>query len=66
MVSTWLNEHFAVVGSLILTTQFSIAGLLLSTDYMVVRAAPGCCSVAQQSPKQPLQRRENALRFPLE
>ncbi len=39
MVSTWLNEHFAVIGSLILTTTVLIAGLLLSTDYMFVRAA---------------------------
>ena len=39
MASTWLNEHFAIVGSVILATTVLIAGLLLSTDYMVVRAA---------------------------
>ena len=38
MSSTWLNEHFAVVGSMILATTVLIAGLLLSTDYMMVRA----------------------------
>jgi len=36
--STWLNEHFAFVGSLILTLTIFVAGLLLSTDYVVVRA----------------------------
>ena len=39
MASTWLNEHFAMVGSVILTTTVLIAGLLLSTDYLFVRAA---------------------------
>ncbi len=39
MASTWLNEHFAVAGSMILATTVLIAGLLLSTDYMMVRAA---------------------------
>jgi DNA segregation ATPase FtsK/SpoIIIE, S-DNA-T family len=38
MASTWLNEHFAAVGSMILATTVLIAGLLLSTDYMMVRA----------------------------
>lgn len=38
MASTWLNEHFAVVGSMILATTVLIAGLLLSTDYLMVRA----------------------------
>lgn len=37
--STWLNEHFAFIGSLILTLTVFVAGLLLSTDYVVVRAA---------------------------
>ncbi len=37
--STWLNEHFAFVGSLILTLTIFVAGLLLSTDYVVVKAA---------------------------
>ncbi|MCC7338114.1 MAG: DNA translocase FtsK 4TM domain-containing protein [Pirellulaceae bacterium] len=36
--STWLNAHFALVGSLILTFTIFVAGLLLSTDYVVVRA----------------------------
>ncbi len=39
MASTWLNEHFAIVGSMILASTVLIAGLLLSTDYMMVRAA---------------------------
>ncbi len=39
MTSTLLNEHFAFVGSLILTLTVFVAGLLLSTDYVVVRAA---------------------------
>jgi len=37
--STWLNEHFAIVGSVILTLTVFMAGLLLSTDYMIVRMA---------------------------
>ncbi len=36
--SNWLNAHFATVGSLILTFTVFVAGLLLSTDYVVVRA----------------------------
>jgi DNA segregation ATPase FtsK/SpoIIIE, S-DNA-T family len=39
MASAWLNEHFAMVGSLILTLTVLVAGLLLSTDYVFVRAA---------------------------
>ena len=38
LTSTWLNEHFATLGSLILTFSVLMAGLLLSTDYVVVRA----------------------------
>ncbi len=38
MASTWLNDHFALVGSMILASTILIAGLLLSTDYMFVRA----------------------------
>lgn len=38
LTSTWLNEHFAILGSLVLTVALLIAGLLLSTDYVVVRA----------------------------
>ncbi len=38
MTSLWLNEHFAFVGSLILTLTLFVAGLLLSTDYVVLRA----------------------------
>lgn len=36
--SNWLNAHFALVGSLILTFTVFVAGLLLSTDYVIVRA----------------------------
>ncbi|MCA9131630.1 MAG: DNA translocase FtsK 4TM domain-containing protein, partial [Planctomycetales bacterium] len=39
MTSTWLNEHFAFAGGMILTLTVFLAGLLLSTDYVVVRAA---------------------------
>ncbi len=38
LTATWLNEHFAFLGSLILTSAVLFAGLLLSTDYVVVRA----------------------------
>lgn len=38
MTSTWLHEHFAIVGSMILTLAILFSGLLLSTDYVVVRA----------------------------
>lgn len=38
MTSTWLHEHFAILGSLILTLTVLMTGLLLSTDYVVVRA----------------------------
>ena len=37
MTSTWLHEHFALLGSCILTAAVLFAGLLLSTDYYVVR-----------------------------
>ncbi|MFK7736522.1 MAG: DNA translocase FtsK [Pirellulaceae bacterium] len=37
VTSTWLNEHFAIVGSIIMTTALFFAGLLLSTDYVVMR-----------------------------
>ncbi len=39
MAATWLNEHFALIGSIILTLTVLVAGLLLSTDYVFVRAA---------------------------
>lgn len=39
LTSTWLNDHFATAGSFILTMTVLLAGLLLSTDYVVVRAA---------------------------
>ncbi len=38
MTSTWLNEHFAITGSFILTMTLLVAGLLLSTDYVVMKA----------------------------
>jgi S-DNA-T family DNA segregation ATPase FtsK/SpoIIIE len=37
LTTTWLAEHFAVVGSVILTLALIAAGLLLSTDYWVLR-----------------------------
>ena len=37
MTSTWLNEHFALLGGLVLTMAVLFAGLLLSTDYVVMR-----------------------------
>ena len=38
LTATWLNEHFAFLGSFILTSAVLFAGLLLSTDYVVMRA----------------------------
>ncbi len=38
ITSTWLNQHFAIMGSVILTLTVFMAGLLLSTDYVVLRA----------------------------
>ena len=50
LFSLWLNEHFAQAGSIILTLTVLVAGLLLSTDYMLVRSAAwlllGSASVA--------------------
>lgn len=50
MTSTWLHEHFAIFGSLILTVTVLLSGVLLSTDYVVVRAVSrmlvGSASVA--------------------
>jgi DNA segregation ATPase FtsK/SpoIIIE, S-DNA-T family len=37
LASTWLNAHFATVGSVILTLAVLLAGLLLSTDYWALR-----------------------------
>ncbi len=37
LTTTWLNKHFAMVGSFILTSAVMVAGLLLSTDYVVLR-----------------------------
>lgn len=37
ITTTWLNEHFALIGGVILTLAVLIAGLLLSTDYVVLR-----------------------------
>ena len=37
LTTTWLNEHFAMIGSVILTLAVMLAGLLLSTDYVVLR-----------------------------
>lgn len=39
LFSIWLNEHFALGGSLILTLTVLASGLLLSTDYLLVRWA---------------------------
>ncbi|MBX3420163.1 MAG: DNA translocase FtsK [Pirellulaceae bacterium] len=38
ITSTWLHENFAVLGASILTFSILLAGLLLSTDYVVVRS----------------------------
>lgn len=38
ITSTWLHDHFALLGATIMTLAILMAGLLLSTDYMVVRA----------------------------
>lgn len=37
ITSTWLHDHFAVTGACIMTLALLTAGLLLSTDYWVVR-----------------------------
>jgi DNA segregation ATPase FtsK/SpoIIIE, S-DNA-T family len=37
MTSTWLNDHFATTGSWILTLTLMVFGLLLSTDYLLVK-----------------------------
>lgn len=37
LTSTWINRHFALAGGLILTFSGLIAGLLLSTEYAVLR-----------------------------
>ncbi|MEM7557879.1 MAG: DNA translocase FtsK 4TM domain-containing protein [Planctomycetota bacterium] len=37
LTATWLNDHFAILGSFILTLAVLVAGLLLSTDYVVMR-----------------------------
>ena len=36
MGAAWLNDHFAITGSWILTLTVMVFGLLLSTDYMLV------------------------------
>ena len=38
ITSTWLHDHFALTGASIMTMALLIAGLLLSTDYLVVRS----------------------------
>ncbi len=38
LFAMWLNEHFARIGSLILSLTVLVAGVLLSTDYMLVRS----------------------------
>ncbi|MGN6548099.1 MAG: DNA translocase FtsK 4TM domain-containing protein, partial [Aureliella sp.] len=37
ITTTWLNEHFALIGGVILSLAVLVAGLLLSTDYVVLR-----------------------------
>lgn len=37
VTTIWLNAHFAFTGSMILTCAVMVAGLLLSTDYLVIR-----------------------------
>jgi DNA segregation ATPase FtsK/SpoIIIE, S-DNA-T family len=37
ITSTWLHDHFAMMGATIMTITILIAGILLSTDYIVVR-----------------------------
>ncbi len=38
LTSTWINQHFAFTGGIILTLSCFVAGLLLSTEYAVLRA----------------------------
>lgn len=37
ITSTWLHDHFAMMGATIMTLTILVAGILLSTDYLVVR-----------------------------
>ncbi|MEZ6135397.1 MAG: DNA translocase FtsK 4TM domain-containing protein [Pirellulaceae bacterium] len=39
ITATWLHEHFSIPGSIILTLTIFTAGILLSTDYVLLRAA---------------------------
>ncbi len=38
ITSTWLHEHFAMLGAIILAFAMLLSGILLSTDYVIVRA----------------------------
>jgi len=38
ITSTWLLDHFAMLGALILTSAILLSGILLSTDYYVLRS----------------------------
>lgn len=38
ITSTWLLDHFAMLGALILTLAILLSGILLSTDYYVLRS----------------------------
>ncbi len=52
MTSTWLHEHFAWLGSLVLILCCLVAGLLLSTEYAIVHyfrySAVGLCVTGRQ------------------
>lgn len=39
ITSTWLHEHLALLGAAILTLSVLMAGILLSSDYVLLRAA---------------------------
>lgn len=38
ITSTWLLEHFAMLGAMILTIAILLSGILLSTDYILLRS----------------------------
>ncbi len=52
MTSTWLNEHLATLGSVVVLFGCFLAGMLLSTEYAIVRymkySAYGLCTTGRQ------------------
>jgi DNA segregation ATPase FtsK/SpoIIIE, S-DNA-T family len=60
LTSTWINAHFAFAGGLILTSCVLVAGMLLSTEYAVIRVGRIATTMALEAmgksiPKKQLQ-----------